>query len=81
MTERKCTGCGKIQNRETMIKLTKDFSTGEVVINKDSKKFGRSAYICYNKSCVEMAFKKNKIGKALKCNISEELKGNIINEF
>ena len=81
MTERKCTGCGKIQNRETMIKLTKDFSTGEVVINNDSKKFGRSAYICYNKSCVEMAFKKNKIGKALKCKISEELKGNIINEF
>ena len=51
------------------------------IINPDSKIFGRSAYLCYNKSCVELALKKNKIQKALKCSISEELKGKLINEF
>ena len=63
---RKCLACGEIKNRERMIKITKDFSTGEVVLNPNSKTFGRSAYLCYNQSCIEQAFKKNKINRVLK---------------
>ncbi|MBP3925115.1 YlxR family protein [bacterium] len=81
MTDRKCAGCGKIKNRDEMIRITKDFSTGDVFVNNDSKKFGRSVYLCYNKMCIENAFKKNKINKVLKAPIPEELKGKLINEF
>ncbi len=81
MVERKCIACGEIKNRDNLIKITRENSRGDVVINPDSKIFGRSAYLCYNKSCVELALKKNKIQKALKCSIPEELKGKLINEF
>ena len=63
---RKCIGCGAFKPREDMIKITKDHSTEEVVLNLDSKTFGRSVYLCYNQSCIENAFKKNKINRVLK---------------
>ncbi len=81
MTERKCVGCGAIKNREELIKLTRENNSREVVINQSNKIFGRSAYLCYNKSCIESAFKKNKISKILKAPVPEDLKGKLINEF
>ena len=81
MTERKCAGCGKIQNRENMIKITRQSTGQELVINGNSKIFGRSAYLCYNKDCIEKALKKNRLQKILKAPISEELKGKLLNEF
>ena len=56
-----------------MIKLTKDFKSGKIVVNPDSLTFGRSAYLCYNQSCIELALKKNKLNRALKT--GEDLKG------
>ena len=80
MTDRKCTGCGEIKNREDLIKITRQHSGG-IAINPDSKVFGRSVYLCYNKLCIENAFKKDKISKALKASVPAELKGKLINEF
>ena len=73
MPNRKCVGCGKIKPREEMIKVTKDYKTGKIVIEPDSKTFGRSAYFCYNENCKALALKKNRLNKALKT--SEDLKG------
>ena len=70
---RKCVGCGKLEEADKMIKLTKDHKTGEIVKGPDSKVFGRSAYLCYNQTCIVNALKKNRLGKALKT--SQELKG------
>lgn len=81
MTERKCVGCGKLKNRDELIKITKENLHGDVVLNPNTKIFGRSVYLCYNKSCIEAALKKNKLQKALRTNISEELKGKLLNEF
>ena len=81
MTDRKCIGCGEIKNRDNLIKITKEHVANTLVINGDSTVFGRSAYLCYNKSCIENAFKKNKLQKILKTPVSEELKGKIINEL
>lgn len=64
--DRKCVGCGELKPRENMIKITKEFQTGKLYINPNSKTFGRSAYLCYNQSCIEKAFKKNKLSKVLK---------------
>ncbi len=81
MTDRKCIGCGEIKNRDNLIKITKEHTANTLVINGDSAVFGRSAYLCYNKSCIEKAFKKNKLQKILRTPVSEELKGKIINEL
>jgi predicted RNA-binding protein YlxR (DUF448 family) len=58
-----------------MIKITKEHSTEQVVINPNSKTFGRSAYLCYNQSCIEQALKKKRINKMLKIATSVDLKG------
>ena len=73
MHERKCVGCGKIRTREEMIKITKEHKSGKIVVEPDSKIFGRSAYFCYNKNCKVLALKKNRLQRALKT--SEDLKG------
>ena len=78
---RKCVGCGCLKNRDDMIKITYDKNLDEIVLNPNSKIFGRSVYLCYNKACIETAFKKNKIGKHLKATIPNELKGQLLDEL
>ena len=58
---RKCVGCGELKPRENLIKITKDYKDGNIVIEPDSKTFGRSAYLC-----IEAALKKSKLNKALR---------------
>ena len=81
MVDRKCVGCGEIKYRSELIKITRENSTGDVIINHSNKIFGRSVYLCYNSVCVEAAFKKNRMAKMLKAPIPEDLKGKLINEF
>lgn len=73
MTERKCIGCGAIKDVKELIKITKNFVDGKIIVNPNSKIFGRSAYLCYNEKCKELAFKKNRLNRALKS--SQDLKG------
>ncbi len=70
---RKCVGCNKLIERNKLIKITKNHKDGKIIINPDSKTFGRSAYLCYNQNCIEAALKKNKLNRVLKT--SEDLKG------
>ena len=81
MIKRKCAGCGEIKDRSELIRITNDRENGQVIINRNNKIFGRSAYLCYNNTCIENAFKKNKLQKILKTPIPQELKGKLINEL
>ena len=72
---RKCVGCGKLISRENLIKITKEYNSGNIVIQPDSFIFGRSAYLCYNQECKENALKKDRLKKALKYKGNEDLKG------
>ena len=78
---RKCIGCGELKPAESLIKITKDFKNGNIVINPDSKTFGRSAYLCYNQNCIDKAFKKSGIKKALRSNtdIDKTILQNMLN--
>ena len=72
--KRKCITCGELKPKEELIKITKEHTSGNVVIMPNSKVFGRSVYLCYNKNCINMAFNKNRINKMLKtsANIDKE---------
>lgn len=80
--QRKCIGCFETKNREEMIKITRENQSGAIFINPNSKIFGRSVYLCYNNSCIEKSFKKNKLAKFLKSQLTDDLKEKIktINE-
>ncbi len=76
---RKCICCGELKPRQKLIRIMKEYSSGNVIVQPDSKTFGRSVYLCYNEECINTALRKglNKgINKYLKTNISrEDLKG------
>ena len=74
---RKCVGCGEYKNKSDLIKITSEYRTGDVKINPTSDIFGRSCYICKNKDCVDLAFKKMKISKIFKRNIDSSQKEKI----
>ena len=65
---RKCVGCGSFKPKDELIKVTKEHESGKIFVNPNSKIFGRSAYLCYNHACIELALKKSKLNKALKTN-------------
>ena len=64
--KRKCISCGELKPIDELIKITKEHTSGDIVVLPDSKTFGRSAYLCYNENCINNAFKKNKLNKMLK---------------
>ena len=76
--KRKCISCSELKPQAELIKITKEHDTGKIVIQPDSKIFGRSFYICKNEVCINTAFKKNKINKLIKCN-KEISKNDLIN--
>ncbi|MBR1977608.1 YlxR family protein [bacterium] len=65
---RKCQGCGKIANREEFIKITKCHTSGEIIVNPKSKVMGRSLYVCKNKACIDIIFKKKKFEREFRIN-------------
>lgn len=79
MVSRRCAGCSKIKDRKDLIKITN--SAQGIIVNPNSFTFGRSVYLCYNNSCIENAFKKNKLAKFLKTSVPTELKGQLLNEL
>ena len=78
--QRKCVGCGELKPREDLIRVMKT-DKKELIVNPNSKTFGRSAYLCYNEVCIESVFKKNKLAKHLKASIPNELKGQLLDEL
>ena len=66
--KRKCISCGELKPQKELIKITKEHSSGDVVIQPNSGIFGRSAYLCYNENCINVAFKKNRLNKMLRTN-------------
>ena len=79
--KRKCIACGEIKPKSDLIKITKEHSSGDIVVQPNSKTFGRSVYLCYNENCINTAVKKG-VNKLLKTNISrEDLKGLLDGQF
>ncbi len=76
--KRKCVGCGQMKNRNEMIRLTRRNTDGVLIVNPDSKTFGRSAYLCYNHDCIKKSFIKNKLSRVLKVQVPDKLKGQLI---
>lgn len=81
MADRRCASCWQVKDRAELLKITSSHADGKLVVKPDSLTFGRSAYLCYNESCIEAAFKKNKLGRVLKRPVPDELKGQLLNEL
>ena len=59
---RMCIGCRKKRRKEEMIRLIKSLD-GVALINEKKHLNGRGFYLCPNRICLEMARKKNRLGR------------------
>jgi hypothetical protein len=78
LPQRKCSGCGAVRDSSLMIRILKVHDSQKVLINPDSRYFGRSSYLCYNKECIQIAIKKKRIQKTLKKEIPNEITEQIL---
>ena len=66
---RRCITCRKVLDRQQLLRVTRDFQDGLVLDGG----MGRSAYLCPNENCLEEAWKKKRLQKALKCEIQSSV--------
>ncbi|MCP1101175.1 putative RNA-binding protein YlxR (DUF448 family) [Aequitasia blattaphilus] len=69
---RKCVGCGEMKSKKEMIRVVKN-DQGEFFLDSTGKKNGRGAYICPQKSCLEMAMKNKGLERSFKQSIPVEI--------
>ena len=69
--ERTCIACRKKNNQNEMIRISK--INGVVAVEKSHSAFGRGAYICKNKDCVDLVIKKRLLNRAFKSNLDLEV--------
>ena len=78
--QRMCVGCKEMKEKKQLLRIVRT-PEGEIVIDKTGKKSGRGAYVCYDKSCIEKAYKQKSLEKALEKNIDSEVYENLLTEF
>ncbi len=71
--QRMCVACRNMYPQNELIRVVRDNSDGEVKLDIDKKLFGRGAYICKNKDCIQKAEKKRGLERHFKCAVPKEL--------
>ena len=54
---RRCISCGKLAPKESFLRIVRTYPSHEIQLNYG---MGRSAYLCYQAQCLEIAQKKKK---------------------
>ncbi|MCP2727907.1 YlxR family protein [Limnofasciculus baicalensis] len=67
---RRCLSCRKVAPKQAFWRVVRVYPSGEVQLDRG---MGRSAYICPQANCLTTAQKKNRLGRALRVSVSEEL--------
>ncbi|AFY53942.1 putative nucleic-acid-binding protein implicated in transcription termination [Rivularia sp. PCC 7116] len=67
---RRCISCRKVSLKSEFWRIVRVFPSGKVQLDRG---MGRSAYICPNSTCLSLAQKKNKLGRALRAPVPEML--------
>ena len=49
-----------------LLRIAKDFETGEISLDTNKKVFGRGAYICRCEACLKLAVKKKALERSFK---------------
>ncbi len=64
---RTCVACRKTNDKSNLIRVVKN--DNGIFIEEDEKIFGRGAYVCKDKNCIDLAIKKRLFNKSFRTNI------------
>ncbi|ELR98664.1 YlxR family protein [Gloeocapsa sp. PCC 73106] len=67
---RRCLSCRCVGPKESFWRIVRVYPSTEVQLDQGQ---GRSAYLCPQEDCLRIAQQKNRLGKALKIYVSEEI--------
>ncbi len=67
---RRCISCHQIAPKEKFWRIVRVYPSGQVQLNKG---MGRSAYLCPQVSCLQIARQKKRLGRALKTAIPDDI--------
>jgi uncharacterized protein len=67
---RRCVSCRQVSDRSAFWRVVRLFDSHQVQLDQG---MGRSAYLCPQASCLQMAQKKERLGRALKATVSAEI--------
>ena len=71
---RRCVSCRKVAAKQEFWRVVKCHPTNTIAIDLgDTWMQGRSAYLCPAASCLQLAQKKNRLGRSLKAAISNDI--------
>ncbi|ACK66712.1 protein of unknown function DUF448 [Rippkaea orientalis PCC 8801] len=63
---RRCISCRKVAPKQAFWRIVRVYPSQEVQLDHG---MGRSAYLCPEKSCLDNATKKNRLGRTLKASV------------
>lgn len=69
---RSCVGCGEKKEKKQLIRVIRT-PEGEVKVDLTGRGNGRGAYLCPDPACLEKAWKKKSLNRALSCEIPAEI--------
>ena len=71
LPQRTCIACRQIKEKKTLIRLVST-ENGIAEIDVFGKKPGRGAYLCPQKTCWELALRKNRLDYALRTKLHDD---------
>ncbi|MCD6567826.1 MAG: YlxR family protein [Dehalococcoidia bacterium] len=77
--QRTCIACREVKDKRLLVRLVRK-SDGWVEPDASAGKEGRGAYICPQKSCWDVALKKNRLEHALRTKLSHDNR-NVLSEY
>ena len=71
--KRMCIACRQMKPKAELIRVVREIESGEVMLDKESKLFGRGAYVCRDEKCMALARKKKGFERHFKCPVSKNV--------
>jgi predicted RNA-binding protein YlxR (DUF448 family) len=68
---RTCIACQQQRSKRELLRVVRT-PEGAIEIDPTGKRAGRGAYVCADLSCWEKGLNQGKLGRALKCQVSEQ---------
>ncbi len=63
---RMCAGCRQMKPQQELLRIVKEYQTGEVLFDPEKKRFGRGVYLCKDGGCIRLARKKHALERQFK---------------
>lgn len=77
---RTCLGCRRKTSQADLLRVSRN-SSGVLTLTKGMDRYGRGAYVCARKACLDIAIKGDRLARALRKPVTEPEKERLAREL